>query len=237
MSVWCGEADGEGVAPGFGICMSCCAGDACGSAAGELAGIGVSGECLVCGGVAGNVDAAGDVVGDGITIPGGCSAWRGVDGPLAGLAGCGLRTRAFRFGFRFALRLGATFGFALLTLGMVWPSCWASSVGATDINNRRAKDQIIACLDVDSFFFITISLLNGSAAVLPRSAKAGRMYPRNSASSSRTACVRYSLLPLFLLVLFVFHLDVARVATTAAATILVRMVFCMLFLRVVCHRA
>jgi len=82
-SIWCGEAEGEGVV--FGICISCWPGDSWGLASGELAGLGVSDVCIVWGEDAG----AGDAAGDGITIPGVCPAWPGAAGIAAGWADFG----------------------------------------------------------------------------------------------------------------------------------------------------
>lgn len=138
--------------------MSCWAGDDRGFADGELAGIGIPDVCIVWGEDVG----IGDAAGDGITIPGVCSAWLGAVGRLAGLADGGLRAADFRFAFRLAFRLGVDFDFDLLTLGMVWPSCWASA-GDKPMSNTKPKAQIIACLNIDISFFITCSRFSNEA--------------------------------------------------------------------------
>ncbi len=103
----------------LGVCISCWAGDAGGFASGEIAGLGVSGVCIVWG----EAGDAGDAAGDGITIPGVCPTWPGAAGTAAGFADFGLRAAVFALGFRFALRLGVALGLGLLTFGIVCPSC------------------------------------------------------------------------------------------------------------------
>ncbi|MDQ3665281.1 MAG: hypothetical protein M3410_01565 [Acidobacteriota bacterium] len=106
ISISWGEAEGEGVVPGFEICLSCCAGDACESADGELEGSGSPGMC-----VWGEAAGAGAAVGDGITIPGVCSVWPGAVGIPVGLADSVPRRGDFRFALGFTFRFGAAFGF------------------------------------------------------------------------------------------------------------------------------
>ena len=98
------------------MCMSCPLGDACGTAVGELAGIGIPGVCI-CGVAAGDGDAAG------IFMPGDITC--GLDdgdglGLVVLLAGVRLARGAGLF--LGVARLGFGFGFAA-GLGMTCPSC------------------------------------------------------------------------------------------------------------------
>lgn len=69
------------MAPGFGICRSCCAGEACGFADGELDGSAFPGTC-----VWGATVVAGSLGAEGIGIPGVCSVCPPAFGMGLGLA-------------------------------------------------------------------------------------------------------------------------------------------------------
>src|SRR5688572_19306769 len=102
--------------------MSCCAGDACGLADGELPGIGIPGVC-----VWGEAAGAGDAVG--ICMPGvitcGLGEGEGL-GLLALLVGVRLTRGAGLF--LVVARLGFGFGFAAGGLGITCPSCCGNTL-------------------------------------------------------------------------------------------------------------
>ena len=101
--------------------MSCCAGDACGVAGGELAGIGIPGVCI-CGEAAGEGDAVG------ICMPGVITCGIGVGDGFGGLT---LRAETRRARVAALFFFGAVFGFDLLAgfiFDMSCPSCCGTAL-------------------------------------------------------------------------------------------------------------
>ncbi len=126
--------------------MSCSLGDACGTAVGEPAGIGIPGVCI-CGEAAGEGDAAG------IFIPGVITCGVG-DGSGLGLVVLlvGVRLRGAGL-FLGVARLGFGLGFAA-GLGMTCPSCCGNTLDVSaNIKTSALSVRITILKLLDRFIF------------------------------------------------------------------------------------